>query len=475
MKINKFFILLSGFAFMVTSSTGELSLSKKSKTLKNNISNVILRLNNSSSENNDEPVNIFSEAIREYQTAFSNYINVTALNVFDKENVTLPDFDINYTAPTFGEVMFNYQSDLENSLTDSQLEKYELLRQKDYLFDRYVALNNEKHLNSNPTLKYKHELKPSVVINPITPSFPDINRNNSYVTRSSDSTAEIINILVGAGIAQVAIDAFSASISTLTTALSTSWIPYIGWILAAGLALGALIALTVIIVQYWDEICLVMNDIKSWFLEQFNSFTEQINSFFADAVKQGEKSKIAGREKIGDIDLTWVSKVIKAGTEAVYLDALRRVKDLVVVMRHVKKIYEISTNNYYISYWGHDGLIPADFVVDNNVYDTGISTYTWYNDKARQLMLNGATLLEDNYVNELGKPYKIGYHNFLKTESHTINGFNHYHVFDYQKKKDGTFGYEAIKKGKIADAHSFFGLMYLKNPDGSFETYPKNP
>ena len=40
----------------------------------------------------------------------------------------------------------------------------------------------------------------------------------------------------------------------------------------SNLIIGALIALTVIIVQYWDEICSVINDIKNWFLEQFNAF-----------------------------------------------------------------------------------------------------------------------------------------------------------------------------------------------------------
>lgn len=67
--------------------------------------------------------------------------------------------------------------------------------------------------------------------------------------------------------------------------------------------------------------------------------------------------------------------------------------------------------------------------------------------------------------------YEIGYHNFLKTEERTLNGFNHYHVFEYQQFKDGTFGYDEVKKGSIRKAHSFFGLMYFRWPNGSIETF----
>lgn len=62
-----------------------------------------------------------------------------------------------------------------------------------------------------------------------------------------------------------------------------------------------------------------------------------------------------------------------------------------------------------------------------------------------------------------------------ETEERTLNGFNHYHVFEYQQFKDGTFGYDEVKKGSIRKAHSFFGLMYFRWPNGSIETFPTNP
>ncbi len=230
-----------------------------------------------------------------------------------------------------------------------------------------------------------------------------------------------------------------------------------------------------IIVENWDVISSIIRDIKNWFCDQFSTFSNLINSYFDDAVAKGEESKVAGREKIGERDITRVSKVIKTGAATIFLDLLRRVNDLAVLMKNVKKYYDTEDKKYYISYWAYEELVPTDFIKDNNVYDLGVSTYTWYNNKARELMINGTKLLESTILNELGKPYQIGYHKFLETEKYTINGFNHYHVFEYQKLKDGTFGYYDVKKGAIHNAHSFFGPMFIKLADGTTERYPVNP
>lgn len=125
-----------------------------------------------------------------------------------------------------------------------------------------------------------------------------------------------------------------------------------------------------------------------------------------------------------------------------------------------------------MSYRVFEELVKTDFVKDNNFYDLGVSTYTWYNNAARDLMLNGTILLEYPTLNELGKPYQIGYHKFLETEKNTINDFNHYHVFEYRKLKDGEYKYDVVLKGPIHKAHSFFGPMFLKLTNGIIERLP---
>lgn len=453
MNFQKLLMLAIGAAFLLTSAGKPIATANEIGEVKENVTQQVMRLANlaSDEEETEDPEEILSRAIANYKKEFDDYINITALNVDDKEDINLPDFDINYVAPTYAEVMKEYQANLEASLTPIQLEKYDLLRQRDYNFDKYVALNQNKYTDLNVSTKYNHAVTTAVV------------------------TTALVGILSGAGLTQAAISAFTSAVGTLSTAISTAWIPIVGWVLAVSPAVGALIALTVIIVQYWDEICSVINVIKNWFLEQFNAFADLINSYFSDAVAQGEKSKVAGREKIGDKDITWVSKIVKTGAAATFLDLLRRVNNSAVLMRNVKKYYDEADGNYYMSFWEFEELVSTEFVMDNNVYDLGVSTYTWYNNTARKLMINGTKLLENITYNELGQPYEIGYHNFLKTEEHTLNGFNHYHVFEYQQFKDGTFGYDEVKKGSIRKAHSFFGLMYLRWPNGTIETYPTNP
>lgn len=43
--------------------------------------------------------------------------------------------------------MYKYQKNLESNLSDTQLNNYELLRQRDYDFDVYVTLNENRYVN----------------------------------------------------------------------------------------------------------------------------------------------------------------------------------------------------------------------------------------------------------------------------------------------------------------------------------------
>lgn len=142
------------------------------------------------------------------------------------------EFDINYKAPSFQEVMYKNQVNLESFLGSSHLLKYENFRKQDYSFDRYVVLNSTKYSSLNVNTKYNHIVAASL----------------------SDGISGLTLILQNAGLGAVSIEAIVGAVTTLTSAVSTSWIPVIGGGLAIALAAGALIGLTVIIVQNWDNI-----------------------------------------------------------------------------------------------------------------------------------------------------------------------------------------------------------------------------
>lgn len=335
--------------------------------------------------------------------------------------------------------MYKYQVNLESCLDSSHLLKYENFRKQDYSFDRYVALNFTKYSNLNVNTKYNHIVAASL----------------------SSGISGLTLILQNAGLGTVAIEAFVAAVTTLTSVVSTSWIPVTGGSLAIALAAGALIGLTVIIVQNWDNIKSSMDDIKNWFLNQFSSFASLIRNFFSDVGTKGDKSKVVGREKIGDKEITRTEIIIKSDSDASFVEQSRKNPNIVFLMRQIKKYYYENENFYYAKYWGWDGIVDQDFVKKYNIYDLGISTYVFFKNTAFDLISNGTILIKNNMVNDLGYPYKVIQHDFDEDE-YLENGFRHYHVYEY-KSKNNVYDYYKINGMSINKSHSLFGELLWKN------------
>ena len=160
MNIKKLFMLAIGAVFLLTSAGKPIAVANEVGEIKENVTQQVMRLANvlSDEEETEDPEEIFSRAIEEYKDEFDNYIDITGLNVDAKESITLPDFDINYVAPTYANVMHDYQVNLESSLTAIQKTNYDYLIRNNYDFDRYATLNN----NNNNNNKYTDfELNPS--------------------------------------------------------------------------------------------------------------------------------------------------------------------------------------------------------------------------------------------------------------------------------------------------------------------------
>lgn len=407
-------------------------------------------------DDTEDPDEVFRRSIDGYQNEFSEYLNIAGLNVWDKEAISLPEFDINYVAPDFSQVMHDYQSDLEASLSTTQLQNYESLRRQDYSFDRYVTLNQSFYRNLGIELKYNHTIKPNNPLNPITPSNPKVNPGGGSIARvAAAATAGIVAILTEAGLGEAVITAFTSCISTMTIGLSTSWIPFVGWALAVALVVGALIALTVIIVENWSAICEKMDEIKAWFMEQFSAFSAFIDTYFGDAATKGEESKVAKRIEVGGQKLEFIDTIITQDIVKSITDDCKRNKKI-KLMAHIGKPNNEKGKHWWMCY----AKVDEEFVINNKLYDLGVCTYTWYNNIAKRMMAEGSNRINGNYKLLI----------YDKTiNQHDVYGWNHYHLGE----KDGD-KVKRIEQKPYKFAHSLFGLLYI-NTDGNYTTYPVNP
>lgn len=427
MKLKRLFMLAIGTAFLLTNAGKPVVVANEINKINEDVTQQVMCLTNSVSneEETEDPNVIFSRAIEEYKEQFDSYIDITGLNVDVKESITLPEFDINYVAPTYGEVMYEYQLNLEASLTATQLNRYDDLRKADFTFDKYVALNQNKYLDLTIPPKYEHVNTMAVV------------------------TTALVGILSGAGLTQAAISAFTSAVSTLSIAISTSWIPIIGWALAIGLAVGALIALTVIIVQYWDEICTVFEEIKNWFVTEFYAFADFINSYFDDAKTQVEESSNAGTVQVGDKKLRFDQVNAKdVATQAALVKKVRWTNDI-LLMRYVEdESFQICPIP-----------VPYEFCVKWGTHKEGLSSYTWYQNKARNLILYAGSGVTTN-APEIG----------FSTDSNIIF-MKHFHnckVVDDQIVR--------IETQPMHWTHSFFGqLFYYPTGSNGPVVHPDSP
>lgn len=443
------------FAFVTACKNSNYAVAKANETKTQLVRNIKKAMNDVL-DTTEDPEVVFERAISSYQNEFPDYLNIAGLNVDDKEAIELPEFDINYVAPDFSQVMYDYQTDLEASLTSEQLQKYETLRSQDYNFDRYVTLNHSFYQDLNIDLKYNHATIPTNPIDPITPLHPTIDSGGTTITRvAAAATAGIVAILSGAGLGETIITAFTSCISTMTVGLSASWIPFIGWALAVMLIVGALVALTVIIVENWAAISQKMEEIKTWFKEQFTLFSSLIDTYFGDAAAKGEESKVAKRVNAGGRTLEFIDTIITLDMAKSITDESRR-NEKIWLMGHMGNPAKEKGKHWWICY----AEVDEDFVVNNKLYDFGVCTYTWYNNKAKRMMALGSNRINGNYSLLV----------YDKTvDQGDLFGWNHYHLGE--KKDDKVVRIEALPYKR---AHSLFGLLRIKG-DGGYTTYPQKP
>lgn len=462
MKAKRATLLMAILAFSISLNYKDHAVSNNIEEAKINFSRNISNALAVSEGNSIDPKAIFGYSISDYKSRFSKYIDVISMNVEDKSEIELPSFDASYIPPKFYDVMFSRQKNFLASLDSSDKAKYENFRRKDYSIDRYATLIESKFENLSIHLKYPHSMKPLNPISPITPLSPEY--KTSILQTAAIDTSGIVTILTSAGLSEVAISAFTASISAMTTALSTSWIPIVGKTLAVAIVAGALIALTVVIVENWDAIQTSLKKITNWFVEQFVSFGSYITSFFSDVLSKGKASKKVGEDNFdGDIVSWYAGDMARAISISIENE---EDKTKVSILRNVSKKYHKDQGLYFMSFWYTTKVVNEKYVGDHHLYDKGVSTHTFTYGVANRMMCQTMTKIVEDPIN-----YAPMFHSYLETESKSMNGWDHLHLFKRDKVTNEFKRYTENPEQKV---HSFFGPMYLRKAPGVNETekYP---
>ena len=439
MKFKRLLFSIISFFFLVTNTSKPIANANNINNLKNEGTKIALKLANSLSDetDTDDPNEIFSRALNRYLDDFDSYLNITGLNVFDKKDITLPNFDINYVPSPYYTIMNDYELNFQNQMSHEELSKYNNLRRENAYFDKHITLIETKYRD----LKVQPKFNPNIDI-----EIPFIDHTRSIA---------LTTILAGAGLSEAIISAFTGCTTALSSALATSWIPIVGWAIAVGIVTGALIALTVIIVQNWESIRLIIIDIKMWFLQEFAMFAQWINSFFADATAKGQESTLAREVEAGGKTLSFYDVVVDAVFLSKIVDDCRR-NNNIWLLGHIGNAVNEVREHWWICY----DKVSEDFVTSNKLYDLGICTYTWYNNIAKRMMANGSIKINGDYT-------LLIYERTI--DQGDVFGWNHYHLGE--RNGDAV---EKIDERPWRWAHSLFGLLRIKE-NGNYNTYPTNP
>lgn len=422
MKVHCSIICLFASIFISISTNSSFKNSKIIENDQNYVSEVFV--NDDMVNSLNFPYQTLEEAIYGYQNVFSSYLKVLSINVDDKTSINLSNYDSSYIVPSYQDIMFNRQINFESSLNSEDLTNYELLKENNEDFDKYVAMNYNKYTDLDPKTTYSH--------NDISPS-------------SSVLSTGIGAILLKAGLGRTVITAFNASITTLKTALASLTVPFYGQVIASGIAIGALIAITSIIVLNWEQITTVFEEIKEYFKEEFNRLKTLIERFFSDCENKIRDSLKTSTELIGGTLFTFLT------IKSTDVESHKRImdetdEDDILLMKSVnRESFEISFEKTNFA-----------FCVSNKTHKDGYSSYTKKESKAKSLIIEAGT----GYTSDEPEIDKSTHDGKLM-----VLFMYHYHNYEMINEKIDRSENETYKK-----THSFFGNLYHRINKGEDPT-----
>lgn len=91
MRFINLFMIFTSYLFILTSTCKPLAISATTSKIKESVvQHLMANANLTNVDENEDSKQILSEAINDYKKDLTKYINITALNVLDKEDVKLP-------------------------------------------------------------------------------------------------------------------------------------------------------------------------------------------------------------------------------------------------------------------------------------------------------------------------------------------------------------------------------------------------
>lgn len=371
---------------------------------------------------------VMYDALEAVKNNLDDYIEITCLNVTDKESINLPNYNPNYIVPTEQELSDEIYNDMMSDLNSEGNATFMTLRYDNYDYDQFFTVAESNFIDLSLKPKYN--------------DYPPI------IELSLDDPVEQLGVLLtSAGLSVAAIYVLTGSAGVLCATAPVAWcLPY-----SVPATIAALTAIVGVVLINWDIICSIFTEIIDLFIECLEALEEVIVEFFDWVYTQVTVSSIAATAVIGatTFEFTEVKTQDLVGTIAI-AESARRKYD-VFLMQYV------TADSFQIAI----GMpVTEDFCVQNNTHAMGFSSYTWYQNVARRLIVNAGS----GYTTAAPE---LHLYNSL-TGSGPEFGFKHFHNCD-------SFGFR-LNDPILHRTHSFFGLLYYSpNSDGQGSVHPSNP
>ena len=367
--------------------------------------------------------NAFALAKNRLLQEYENLVDLTGLNVTDKENINLTNFDPNYVFPGFGNLSADSFEDEIAELTTVQNNYLNQIRIENPKINKHLLLTENGFLNID-----------------ITPVF------YQGIMRSFDVGA-LITLLTLAGLNEAAIVAFTGAASSIG-AIVLSIFNAIMLLVLVALITVLLITIVTIIVEHWHDICAFFEEITEWFYTSFSAISLLLEEIFEYVLSLVYESSLVGTITVGDTTFT---------QEEISFKDASRIQTLVSTLRgsqFVALLSSISTRSFIFL-----GIVTYDFCVSYKTHTLGFSSYTWFRNTARNLIsYAGYGLIPDEP--EINK--------------HLIDNIiymYHFHNLKQSGDKYIKFPEDCI----LAKTHSFFGPFYIKGSNGKPVLHEKSP
>ena len=350
--------------------------------------------------------------------ALSNYINIYGLNVTEKESITIPEYNPDYVLPDIEDMIPEvYENNFED-FGSEEIQTLEERRQANRHFDHYYGVI-EDHFED-----VEIDDDDGTIIHPKY-------GHPHYSHNPNDPIIALGVLLAGLGVASGYIVAMQAAGATLVATAPVAWfLPY-----SVPVTLAALATITIVIIAIWPLICEVIQAIINLFILMIAALAYIIVQFFEWVLTQVTVSSTAGAQTIGNQTFEFVEVRTNDVAKTISIVEASRRKYDVFLMQYVNNdSFQIALGT----------PVTESFCVTYQTHTLGLSSYTWYQNVARRLIINAGSGVT-TAVPELDVGGSLPF------------GFKHFHNYEYIP---GTTILQRSDNEHLHRTHSMFGLLY---------------